>query len=464
MQNWESRPLTASSRNSILCVAIACIVLWTSGCRTSPRSPSRARKVVAADLARRTGLNVRLAPAPRNANPSVPSGALSETQAVELALARNATFQERLIELNLAWADLVQAGILPNPDLQVLFPLGPKAAEATLAVPLEFVWLRGRRVASARAASDRSSALLVQAGLDLVRDVRFAYADLALARRRLALMNEAAKLRERVAELAAARVRAGESAPLDSVTARADAVRSHQEAARLVHDAAIAEERLRALLGAGADRAPLELVADDTPDAAPHDSGWTSADVDALITTAAARPDARAAELAVDAAEDRAKLARTEWFTFSGVADYNQRGSDGAEAGPGMKLALPLFNQNQGTIARADADLERARRQQQTLRDRIILEVRESYARVEQARQDLAAWRTQIRPAMEEAVTLSERAYRAGETPLLQVLDANRQLLDAQVREAQVASELRRARAELERSVGRRLDLAEKQQ
>ena len=448
----------------IVCLSIIAIIIGPCGCAKSQRSPSAARKVVAGDLARRTGLEVRLTPAKPQADHTAPSGALSEARAVELALAQNAVFQERLTDLNLSWADLVQAGLLPNPDLQVLFPLGPKQAEATLTVPLEFLWLRGQRLALARAASDRSMALLVQAGLDLVRDVRLAYADLALSRRRLALMNEAATLRERVAELAAARVRAGESAPLDSVTARADAVRARQEAARLVHDAAIAEERLRALLGAGANRAPLELVPDDTPDAAPHDAGWTTADVDALLAAAAGRADARAANLAVTAAEDRARLARTELFTFSGVADYNQRGSDGAEAGPGMKLSLPLFNQNQGTTARADAELELARRRRQTLRDRIILEVREAYARVEQARHDLAAWRTQIRPAMEEAVTLSERAYRAGETPLLQVLDANRQLLEAQVREAQVASELRRARAELERSVGRRLDVSEKQQ
>jgi cobalt-zinc-cadmium efflux system outer membrane protein len=62
-----------------------------------------------------------------------------------------------------------------------------------------------------------------------------------------------------------------------------------------------------------------------------------------------------------------------------------------------------------------------------------------------------------VRPALEDVVALAERAYQAGETSLVQVLDASRQLLDARVREAQAATDLRRARAELERSVGRRL-------
>lgn len=446
------------------------VVPTAAGCSTrrgghdSGSSRVGARRLVADDVARRTGIDLPsgiLGGHRTAARPGLPTGVLSEQQAIERALDRNAFFLEQLADLDIAGADVVQAGVIANPDLQVLFPLGPKQAEATLTAPLESLWLRGRRLAAARAASDRSVARLVQVGLDLVRDVRLAYADLGLARRRLALMTEAADLRDRVAELAAARVRAGEAAPLDSVTSRTDAIRARQDAARLVHDANIAEERLRALLGAGADRAPIALATDAPSDVAGGDNAWADDDVDRLVARALDdRADARAAGLAVAAAHDRARLARSEIFIFSGIVDYNQRGGDGAEAGPGIKLAIPLFNQNQGGIARADGELERARRQLDTLRDRIILDVREAHTRVAQARQDLLAWRGQIGPALREAVDLSERAYRAGETPLVQVLDASRQLLDGQIREAQTEADLRRARADLERGVGRRLDLA----
>jgi cobalt-zinc-cadmium efflux system outer membrane protein len=162
--------------------------------------------------------------------------------------------------------------------------------------------------------------------------------------------------------------------------------------------------------------------------------------------------------LAVASAQDRVKVARSEWITIAGVADYNERGSTGAEVGPGVRLSIPVMNQNQGMIARAEAELERAVRQRATLADKIALEVREAHLRVVQAREDLAAWKTAVRPALEEAVRLSERAYENGQTPLVQVLDASRQLLDARVREAQVSADLWRARAELERSVGRRLE------
>jgi cobalt-zinc-cadmium efflux system outer membrane protein len=428
------------------------------GCRGNPPPPGGA--TVAREVRERIGLAPARSDPRRQSTPDAPRGALSENDAVNLALEQNAAFREQLAELGLTRADVIQAGLIPNPDLLYLFPLGAKQAESTLTIPLEFLWLRGGRVAVARDTADRTSARLVQAGMDLVRDARLGYADLALARRRLALFREAARLRTRVADLAAARVRAGDALPLDEVTARVDALRAREEAVRLEYDAAIAEERLRALLGLGAFRSPLELAV-NAGTGVDADATVGSPDaVDALVERAVAdRPDARSADLAVAAASKRARVARAELFTLSAAADYNQRGSSGAELGPGVRLGVPVFNQNQGVVARADAELERARRQRQTLRDRIILEVREAHARVAQARRDRDAWRTQVLPALEQAVGLAEKAYQGGETPLLLVLDASRQLLDARVREAQVDSDLRRARAELERAVGRRLDV-----
>ena len=59
--------------------------------------------------------------------------------------------------------------------------IGPKQLEALLQVPLD-VLLVPWRVASARADAARVADRLVQGGLDLVRDVRLAFADVILAR------------------------------------------------------------------------------------------------------------------------------------------------------------------------------------------------------------------------------------------------------------------------------------------
>lgn len=423
-------------------------VAGIAGCAQPPPG----REVIADDLLGRSGHTFSGGVSRGDFSSIETEAVLTESQAIDLALRNNAEFQERLATLGFSRADLIQAGLIDNPDASLLIPIGPKQLEATVVAPLESLWLRGLRVDAAQLAFDRHAAVLCQAGLDLIRDVRLAYANLALARRRHALFEESSRVRQQVLRIAQRRVDAGDALPLDVATARIDAERAELDAKSLRHDVAIAEERLRALLGAGGIRTPLELQALASPDAA-------SPDVEALVAQGLhGRPDMRVASLSLAAAHKQADLARIDWFSVAFIADANDRGDKGFEAGPGIRFTLPIFNRNQGSIARADAEVERAWAQQQVVRDRIILEVREAHARLLQAREDLTAWRERIVPGLDQTVALAERSYENGETSLLQVLETSRQLLDARAHEAQAAANLRRAWAELERSIGQRID------
>ena len=62
---------------------------------------------------------------------------LTQDEAVAIALWNNPDFQVQLANLGFARADLVEAGLLQNPVLSLLFPLGPKQLEATLRWPIE---------------------------------------------------------------------------------------------------------------------------------------------------------------------------------------------------------------------------------------------------------------------------------------------------------------------------------------
>jgi cobalt-zinc-cadmium efflux system outer membrane protein len=397
-----------------------------------------------------------------------PAGELSEDDAVRLALRNNAAYLEQLAQLGLTRADVIQAGIVPNPDLTVLFPVGPKQMELTAVFPLEVLWLRDMRLAAARAAAEGVGVWLVQGGLDLIRDARVAHADLALARQRARLLEESARLWDRIAGLAEARVRAGDASPLDVATARVDSLRARGEAERAAHDADLVEQRFRNLIGLTDTGTPVRLSEPTLPSppgpATAPSTLPTTAEAEpqleqGLVEQALAdRPDLRAAEFTVEAARRRTGTARAEAISVAFIADANERGDKGFEAGPGLRVQVPVLNQNQGNIARADAELERALRHRETVRRQVALEVRTAHRRLLQARADLAAWGGRIRPALEEAVSGAERAYRAGDTPLLLVLETNRQLVDARLREVQAAADLRRARAELERAVGRRVD------
>jgi cobalt-zinc-cadmium efflux system outer membrane protein len=80
--------------------------------------------------------------------------------------------------------------------------------------------------------------------------------------------------------------------------------------------------------------------------------------------------------------------------------------------------------------------------------------------RLQQARQSDAMWRERILPPLEQSVQQAEKAYSAGNVSYLFVLETNRKLYDARLKDTTAVAEVRRATAELERSVGGRLEVA----
>lgn len=430
---------------------IALIVLICVGCQTAPHAADRA--TVSDQLVQRVGHTIACPAPPREV--VMPPGAslddgITEDEAIAIALWNNAAFQELLADLGVARGDLIQAGLLPNPEFVYFFGVNEKPFKYLLDFPIEALWLRPIRVKSAAREADRVADRLTQSGLDLMRDVRQAYADSILARERVRVAGESVKLRGRVSELAEKRLKAGDISPQEAATARIDALQAEQDATRISYDVPIADERLRNLMGIGPLRGPLPL------DPSPPPPSLTF-DADALTQEAMAiRPDALAAREAVASAEVRLKFAKLGWVRFLGIADATS-GKESHVLGPAVRFTVPLFNWNQGNIARAEAELERARRNQQTVAYQIILDVQRSYLQYRQACAEYEVLKTKVRPEVEAAIRRAQGAYQEGNVTIFIVLETTRQLLDNYLREAILHGDLRRFWAELERSVGKRL-------
>ena len=435
--------------------ASACAAVL-AGCVASSEHVKRAH--LSSDVERRTGQGIQVEASRTN---QLPPGvkftnAVTEEEAVAIALWNNAAFQENLSKLGLARGDLAQAGLLANPTFSILFPLGPKQLEFVATFPLEALWLRPRRVAIARLDAERVAHGLVQNGLDLVRDVRGGLSDLGLAGDRVRLSGEAVVIRERIAKIAEGRQRAGEGSELENLAARAELARARDDEQRFRHDVTAARERLLFLLGWNGTVAKAKFA----PVSAPPSLTSTLAELEQRAL--AARPDLRACELAMESAAKRAGLAKAEIFALSGIIDANGSGSKGFEIGPGAALPIPIFNQNQAGRARANAEVERAAWSCLGAQQRIRLEVREAFAKHQQATGALQNWKGKLVPSLEELLRHSEKAYELGDLSPLAVQENARQLLTARVREAELAADLRRAWAELERSVGTRLQTENK--
>jgi cobalt-zinc-cadmium efflux system outer membrane protein len=277
------------------------------------------------------------------------------------------------------------------------------------------------------------------------------------------MAEEIVRERREIAMIVNARLRAGDISESETSASVTEARLAEERAARFLQDVVLTKERLRGLLGFGADGPALDIItppqqfAPAAASAAPAAS-IESETLDELIKQALdARPELKAGELAIKAAGARAKWERSRILNITAIAKEYGRGANGFEQGPGLLIDLPIFNRNQGGISRAEAEIERAAKQLIAARQRVVTEVRESYTQLTQARNAHQLWRARVLPPLERDIRMAETAYRSGDAAYLFVLETARRYSDERLREAEYQVATLRALGQLERSIGRRL-------
>tara|TARA_R110002072_G_scaffold302100_1_gene483894 strand:+ start:52680 stop:54464 length:1785 start_codon:yes stop_codon:yes gene_type:complete len=452
----QVRQFNLAQRRYVLANPVVVAVLLLAGCHTAELQ--NCRSSVSADVASRfgAGLNTEMEPGTIQVPPDVSlEDGVTADEAISTALWNNAAYQGMLAQLGVTNAQLLNAGLINDPQFMLYFPVGPKVIETFGYQAVDALWLQPIRVRAAELDLNSVSETMVQNGLNVIRDVRRAHAELVRATATEAVSREAAGLRRDIAELAQKRLSAGDISELEATTSQIDALQAEATARRAVHDVKIAREQLRTLMGIGMYND--ELVAQtDSVDAIAVSVGGSSDDE--LVNTAlGSRPDLRAAEIAVESASERLELAKYQFMNLDAVYNGKPVDSHGFLSSPGLRFTLPIFNGNRGGIAIAEAQVQQANRQYVTVRDQVTLEVRTARTQLLQAQENLLALRNEILPILREAETLARRNYENGGAPYFLVLQTTGQYLDSRTRELQLVADVRQAAAELDRSVGRRI-------
>jgi cobalt-zinc-cadmium efflux system outer membrane protein len=376
---------------------------------------------------------------------------LTPDEAVALALWNNAQFQADLATLGFARADLVRANMLPNPVFSILFPVGPRQLEANLKQPIDALWQRPHRIAMAEYEAESLSENLIRNGLGLIRDVWTTYADLLLAQQKVRLAEDDIQLQEKIAKLVRNRFEAGDISELTSSIAQVDTLKTKEKALRLSHDAIVLRHRLTALLGILSEDISLRLAPSSI-------NPETDVPLDELLTTAlTARPDLRAAELTIEAAGARIGWEKSRVFKFIAEIDGDESNDGSFDVGPGFEVEIPIFNRNEGEIAQAKAKWEHSVRQYEAVRQSIFLQVKESYTRYVAAHEEYELWQSSVVPSLQETARKTQESFAAGEVSYLLVLQAEQELIQARMHQAELAADLNRTAAQLNYSVGKKI-------
>lgn len=359
---------------------------------------------------------------------------------VRLALSRNHDLQAARAQVEAALGRLRQAGLWPNPRLDLsnntdrpFANEGAFSRSVGLSQAFPISGRLGLAESVARVDVARALAEVNEAERKLIGDVTSAFYEIVALDRSLRLRDE---LIASIASLAAAsrnRFRAGEVSELDANAASLELMRLKQDRTLLAGERAAAVRVLAGLVGLdGAEALAVASVANARAAFPPGDQ---------LIAQAVERrPDLRLLSLAANRADAENALARAsaweDWDLSLGVT-RDKLSIAGAPEQPAdnaltmtLSIPLPLLNRNEGASDAAAADKIAAQEQTMALRQRIENEVTGSLENLAQLVTAVDVYEKEAMPLARRNSALARDAYRMGQISISDVVQAERQEKD----------------------------------
>ncbi len=402
-----------------------------------------------------------------------PADGLTLDAAIERLRAANLDVLAIKYELPQAQADVLTAGLRNNPlvyvDTQFIpyqpfgdrRPGGPTQYDVNITYPVDVSGKRRARVAVAVAAKKVLEAQFQDVARRQIGNLYRGFVDLQAARVGLLAIEGMVARQEAILE----RVRKGQGPKepsrlevdrlvLELAKSRAgmhdarDALTDAQEALGLL--LALPEEDVSRLL----PRGRLRLPHPEPPSME-----------EAIAAAKQSRPDLASLRLGVRRADSEIRLARAnrvddvyffyDPFTFQDNRPYRAQGA--GSWGLGVTFPVPLFNRNQGNIAKARTNLAQTEAEVVALERRVAAEVRQAHREFAAARQALALVETSVVAPARDATARAVAGFLAGELDVADYLDQMEDDADSARLYRDAVLRYRRSMLDLNTAVGARL-------
>lgn len=414
---------------------------------------------------------------------------LTAEEAVRVALLNNPRVRAAMLSIGVSRADFVQSTLYSNPSLflSLRFPDGGGRpnVEVSLAQNIAELWLVPARTDAAQRNLNRVVLEAARVAAFVVLDVRREYVRAVQAGEQLRLADDGVEIATQLVEIAELRQQAGSGSEIDLNLARATKLQAAADRRNAALAAVEARAELSRLLGLTEDPQTLVLT-----DAIREPPAWEVPAERLQEIARSARLDLQMIEQSVASAEALARLERIrflrsvdlgfafelaerrargdrDWFeeTFydslqSGALtppNLMPRESQGTDtiAGPTLSLELPLWDQNQAQVVRADRLVEQARQRRDALLVAAAQDIHAGLARVRAATENARSYREDLVPTAQRNVALAQDGYRVGHTSFLSVLEAQRAYVSTRGGQLEALRSAALAEIELERVTGR---------
>jgi len=389
------------------------------------------------------------------------SGPLTADEAVREALAANRDLQAARFSIDVARGDLLQAGRLENPELELGFAddfafnsEGERSGSVNFSqrLPVTARLARQKDVASKDVAIARAE--IRDFIRNLIAEVESVFYVVRTRDEQLAVNRRLVASVRAVEDVTARRVDAAEASPADVGLLRIERMRLEQDAQRFIRQREIAKATLARLLGVE-ELSGRTLIGELDPG---------QASPSALSGPASLRPDLEAARRGVERADADRALARAEiWEDWTvGLGYEGERQVFDSPIGTkkdsflsfGVSVPRPVWNRQQGRIAAAEAERRQRGRSRDALMLRIAEQIRAAEARVRTLRSSVDAYSNEILPEATRTQELFERGYRQGLMGIAELLQAQRQFNESRAYYIELQGDLRQAAIALEAATG----------
>ena len=384
---------------------------------------------------------------------SEPAAPLTLHTALALAAEANADLSAARHELAATDGAVQQAGLLPNPTLEVERVDRKRADDARettflLSQPLELGGKRGARMQAAEHTRDSAAAALGARQAEIRANVIDAWFAVLAAQEQLRLAQESSELAQRAAQATGRRVIAGKVSPVEETRAKVAAATVTLELLRARSELAVTRKKLAAMWG---NPSPRFDKADGDIDLLP------SLPDQALLHHRLAQAPAMA--LARSELASRQSLAQVELSKRVPDITLNLGRKRSEELGRsqlivGFSVPLPRFDRNQGNVLETTRRVDKARDELSSTVLRLDSELAQAREDFDLARAQALALRTDIVPGAQSAYAAASTGFENGKFGFLDVLDAQRTLLEARSQYLNALAQAHRAHAAIIRILG----------
>lgn len=384
---------------------------------------------------------------------------LKVEQALAMALRNNREIRSQVEQISASRADLVQAGLLPNPvlGLTLRFPFDPVSGGtfigAQVVQSFTALWLRSDKIKAADARLNQTVLDISDKALRLVAEVKSTHARIAFGQVAVHHTDHNLATIQKSIDSLEARVRGGEGTSLDVNRAHQQFAKAQSERASIGRDLAKDQRLMLELIGFASKSAEWTVENNASLVEA------ISLDEAAAITLARSQRLDVAAALAIVEAQ-KADLSVEERSRLKDLglgADFEQDVDRNKSIGPVVELGIPIFDTNAAQIAKAGSLARATLANYEAVAQRAVREARVAWVEYDSATQLADQYRSAVLPLSERNLSLAEASLKAGQTDVTVLLEAQGEVIEARTRLNDLERQAAIARIELEYAVGGRL-------